>query len=221
MVFKFISSILFCIFFSSVTIANASDNNELIKLLNNINTMRADFEQLTISLSNNQIIQKTTGSMILKRPGKFRWEISYPNKHLTIINGDQLSLYDIDLEQATKRKMDYKNHVNALALLIDSTEKLNQMFTITKLKTKLKDTDEFELKSKNVKNANSYYKLISMHFVSKKLKSICISDDLDQEIKINFLNTEFGLKILENKFVFVPPSNVDVLDEYNVRLIRR
>lgn len=203
--FKFINRILFSIFFCAITItitiANASNNNnnELIQLLNNIHTMQADFSQFTGD-------QKTSGSMALERPGKFRWEVSYPNKQLIIINKNKILLYDIDLEQIIKRKIDYKKPGNPVALLSDSTQTLEQNFTITKLKK----SGEFELKPKK---KNSDYKWIKMYFVSGQLKSMYIFDNLDQKSEIHFSNIVFNSKIPDSKFIFVVPKNVDVLDE--------
>ena len=41
-------------------------------LLSSANTMSADFSQMTLS-SNGANLQEATGSLVLKRPGMFRW----------------------------------------------------------------------------------------------------------------------------------------------------
>src|SRR5208337_1116506 len=80
--------------------------DELAQLLNNIHTMQATFEQSLINQRGARIGTKTTGKMMLERPGKFRWAITEPNNQLIIINNDKMLSYDPDLEQLTKRKVD-------------------------------------------------------------------------------------------------------------------
>ncbi|MEI8055072.1 MAG: outer membrane lipoprotein carrier protein LolA [bacterium] len=201
MSFKFI---IFFIFFCASTVTIASDDeNELVQLLNNIHTMQATFKQLTLRAG-----QETTGYMVLERPGKFRWEVLHPNKQLIIVNGNKFILYDADLEQVTKRKMDYKKPGNPATLLSGSTETLKQMFRVTKLK-KPGNGIWFELKPENKNN----FKWIKMHFIAGQLCTMYVFDNLGQQSEIHFSNIVLNSKIPQSKFVFVVPPKADVLDE--------
>ena len=158
--------------------------------------------------------QKTIGLMMLERPGKFRWEVTQPNKQLIIINADKFLLYDIDLVQVTRRKMDYKNFGNPAMLLSGNTQVLQRMFNIVKLQ-KSGDKIWFELrpKKKNTTDQNSNCQWIKMYFVSGKLSAIYILDGLGQKSEINFSGVGLNSKIRQDKFTFVIPPKVDVLDE--------
>lgn len=208
---KLINSFIFLIaFFVTASFAVQTADDELVQLLNNIHTMQATFKQFMV---NNSSIE-TTGLMALERPGKFRWEVRQPNKQLIIINGKQLLLYDVDLAQVVKRKMDYKNPGNPAMLLSGSTETLKQIFKITKLK-KPGAGIWFELKPKKKSNANQNngYQWIRMCFIAGQLSAMYIFDNLDQQSEILFTNVVLNPKISEDKFIFVVPSKVDVLDE--------
>jgi outer membrane lipoprotein carrier protein len=160
----------------------------------------------------DQAGEATQGSMILERPGKFRWEVVRPNKQLIIINNNRLLLYDIDLSQITKRKMNYKKQGNPAMLLSSSSETLKQMFAIIKLK-KTAGEIWFELKPKKKENGGSDYQWIKIHFDNKKLRAMYIFDNFEQQSEIHFANVVVNSQIPKNKFEFVVPPKVDVLDE--------
>ncbi|CAL7962751.1 Outer-membrane lipoprotein carrier protein [Gammaproteobacteria bacterium] len=210
--------VVFFIFFCTNTISIAASiqtaDDELTQLLNNIHTMQATFKQFIVNDKGARIGQETTGYMALERPGKFRWEVLQPNKQLIIVNGSKFVLYDADLEQVTKRKMNYKKPGNSATLLSGSTETLKQMFKIIKLK-KSGGGIWFELKpeKKNNSGQTSDYQWIKMHFIAGRLSAMHVFDSLGQQSEIHFSNVVLNSKISQNKFVFVAPPKVDVLDE--------
>ncbi|MDQ8039485.1 MAG: outer membrane lipoprotein chaperone LolA, partial [Rickettsiella sp.] len=65
----------------------ASASDELAHLLNRLHGFQANFTQ-TVMDGRGQILQKTSGKMILQRPGHFRWEVMQPNKQLLIADGE-------------------------------------------------------------------------------------------------------------------------------------
>jgi outer membrane lipoprotein carrier protein len=211
--------IVFCFFLCLTAAAIAAPapilaDDELVQLLNNIHTMQATFKQFMVNNAGAPVGQKTSGQMALVRPGKFRWEAIQPSKQLIIVNDNKVMIYDVDLEQIIKRKVDYKKPGNPAMLLSGSTETLKQMFKITKLK-KLGAGIWFELKPKknNQTRQNSDYQWVKMCFISGQLSAMYILDNLGQQSEIHFANVEFNSTIARDKFVFVAPPKVDVLDE--------
>lgn len=204
--------LLICLFGASQVAAAITDADELAQLLNNFQTMRANFEQSLVNNKGTRIGQKTTGLMMLERPGKFRWEIKQPNKMLIILNKNRSILYDADLAQVVKRKMGYQNPGNPAMLLSSSTEALVKSFKIVKLKTPGKGT-WFELTPKTSHNQENGYQWIKINFINKQLNAMSISDNLGQRTVINFSNVVFNLKIQPKMFLFTPPPNVEVFNE--------
>jgi outer membrane lipoprotein carrier protein len=208
--FKFtIFSIFFCISSAAVAAPAPAPADELAQLLNNSHTMQASVKQYMVNEKRMKIGQETIAAMMLERPGKFRWEVTKPSKQLIILNKNKLILYDVDLAQVTKRSVDYKNPGNPAMLLSGNTNTLKQMFKITKLKSVGKGIG-FELQPKG---KNSDYKWLKMFFVSGKLNAMYILDSLGQQNEIYFYNIKLNSKLSENKFDFVVPPKVDVLDE--------
>lgn len=208
---KIISNTIFFISFCLPILSFAQSSGseeELLLMLSNIHTMQATFKQFMTNNSSAITIGRTE----IERPGKFRWEITQPNKQLIIIDGKQLLIYDIDLAQVTKRKVDYKNPTNPAMLLSGNANTLKQVFKITKLKQS-GATIWFELKPKNKSNSNNNYQWIRICFIADKLSAMYIFDNFDQQSEIHFANVVINSKISKDKFVLIIPSKVDVVDE--------
>ena len=71
--------------------------NTLISKLNSIKSLDCHFVQ-TVS-SKNATISKTSGQILLSRPGRFRWETREPSAQLIVADGQNLWIYDKELEQ--------------------------------------------------------------------------------------------------------------------------
>lgn len=201
----------FIFFFSLADISLAAPNtaDELAKLLNNLHTMQAKFEHYSTNKNGVQIGEKITGVMMLERPGKFRWEIKQPNRQLIIVNKNKSLIYDADLEQLVKRKMDYSQPGSPAMLLTSPVEKLKRSFSITKLNVPGPGA-WFELKP-NAKQTG--YRWIKMHFVNGQIKNMQIADNLDQKSTINFNDIIFNSSLSSKVFSFTPPPKTDILEE--------
>lgn len=69
--------------------------NKLEKYINDIKTMKAEF----IQISPNG--EEAAGILYMTRPGKMRWDYTFPNKYQIIINGKNLTYHDAELNQTT------------------------------------------------------------------------------------------------------------------------
>lgn len=190
----------------------ANPNNagaELIQLLGNTTTMQADFVQFLVNRAGAEEGKSTYGKMSLERPGKFRWETRSPGKQLLIANNQTVWVYDADLEQATKRKIDYHQPGNPALLLSGTTDTLQKTFKITKLN--MPGVGEwFELQPKST---NNIYQWIKVHFVDGKIVAMLIADNLGQQSEILFENISLNQPLANALFNFTPPRGTDVVGE--------
>ena len=101
----------------------------LNELLSKARTITADFSQMTLS-ANGANMQDTSGTMVVKRPGMFRWHTNPPLEQELVSNGETIWLYDPDLMQVTVQKMDKRlTHTPAL-LLSGDVSALQENFAI-------------------------------------------------------------------------------------------
>ncbi|MDG2288897.1 MAG: outer-membrane lipoprotein carrier protein LolA, partial [Woeseiaceae bacterium] len=68
--------------------------------VNNIVTLESDFEQSLID-AEGTIVDRTSGTLEIERPTRFRWSYSEPYEQWLIADGLNIWSYDLDLEQAT------------------------------------------------------------------------------------------------------------------------
>ncbi len=181
----------------------ADDANALAKHLMSFQTMTADFTQ-TVYDENHQVIQKNVGTMALSRPGKFRWAVETPNAQLLIADGAYLWIYDVDLSQATRQKLDKNKTTSPASLLSGSIENLEARFKVTQLN----HTDNFKLVPKN---KDDLFQSIVLSFTQNKLTHMQLMDNLGSLSLFEFNHVQIDAKMAPSVFQFTPPKNVDVI----------
>lgn len=68
--------------------------------LNAITTLRADFQQIAPDGSVG------SGELLLKRPGKMRWNYAHPSRIQMVSDGDTLIYYDSDMDEVSYLSLD-------------------------------------------------------------------------------------------------------------------
>jgi outer membrane lipoprotein carrier protein len=199
----------FLLFTVKNALAVSVTSDEIVKLLDNIHTMQANFSQYHIDSNGKMIGTKTCGKMSLLRPGKFRWEIIEPNKQLILIKDNYYSIYDVDLEQLIKHKVNYRNLSNPILLLSSPAKTLKEFFTITKIVI----SDQENWFKLIPKTSDSNYRWVKMHFSGRILDKIQIMDNLGQRSIVDFSELIFNIPLTSNIFTFIPPPNTDILED--------
>ena len=169
---------------SIATQTGFSDNTSerLQTQLNKIHTISANFKQIVSA--NRREISHSSGTMVLSRPGRFRWQTLSPMKQLVLADGKHLWIYDVDLEQVTVKTQSLNGSAALFRSSSDTT--LNQDFKISTYILNRKEY--FELQAKSQKSNFQHMKLI---FLNSKLNGIELFDQLGQRtiIKLNNVNT--------------------------------
>jgi outer membrane lipoprotein carrier protein len=206
--FKKCLSIAILFIFPLITWADSAENM-LNQLLKNVQSMQAHFTQTMMDNKDN-IIQKSQGNMALQRPGQFRWETTSPNAQLVVANGKRLWIYDPDLEQVVVRALSKQAGETPALLLSDSNPTLETDFKVSKENKSNSSLTWFLLKPKDT---SSLFASIRMGFAGNELREMRLQDHLDHNTIIRFQNTILNKTISSSLFHFVPPKNVDVIDE--------
>lgn len=147
--------------------------------------------------------------MALKRPGKFRWEILKPNKQLILADGKNLWIYDADLEQVTKKKIDYAENSSPAMLLSGSREALEEVFLVEKVAVSNSSEAVFKL---TPKSPNAMYSAVFLYFNSDKLVRMKILDNLGQTSTLQFKNAAINTVLPSSLFQFKVPRGVDLIE---------
>ena len=196
--------------FASFSLQAATEQvaiERLTTLLNQAQTISGRFSQLTLDGSGTQL-QETSGEMALKRPGQFRWHTDAPMEQLLVSNGEQIWLYDPDLEQVTIQKMDQRlTHTPAL-LLSGDVSQIAESFEIT-----LKEGGsvvDFILKPKA---ADSLFESLRLSFRNGVINDMQLIDNVGQRTNILFLGVKMNPPIPASQFTFEVPEGADVIQD--------
>ena len=82
--------------------AHAASIDQLRSFLTKTTSARGEFVQRVVR---DAATQQSSGRFVFQRPGKFRWIYEKPYEHLIIADGQRLTMFDKDLNQATIRKL--------------------------------------------------------------------------------------------------------------------
>ena len=186
--------------------ALASEGAErLADILEPLETYVADFEQQILDGS-GQRLQEARGRMWLSRPGKFRWEVDAPYEQLVVSAGEEVTLYDPDLEQATVQALDQRvTHTPAL-LLSGSADELTGSYDVTRRQQGSSET--FTLVPKD---PDTLFEELQMTFRGEALDLLQMTDSTGQRTAIEFDNVRMNESLDDSRFTFEIPEGTDVI----------
>ncbi|MDP2227587.1 MAG: outer membrane lipoprotein chaperone LolA [Moraxellaceae bacterium] len=177
-------------------------------VLTGLASMQADFSQTTRD-SRGQLLQGQGGRMSVKRPGLFRWEVATPSVQVVTTNGSVLWIYDPDLKQVTKQKLDSQVGNTPALLLSGDPRKLADAFDITEEKAG-RNEQVFLLRPR----ANdALFDHLRVRFAKGQLQQMQLADSLGQNTDIRFSKIKVNPALASSLFDFTPPKGVDVIDE--------
>lgn len=208
--------------FSSVVISQSESGSEQLRqFVRNSKTAEGDFvqQQLRAPKANEpqdkglKVVRQTQGHFVFQRPGRFVWDTQKPYEQKLIANGNQLILWDKDLNQATFRPAGQALASTPAAILFGESS-LDQHFD-------LKDGEErlgmkwvalVPKKDPNSKSSNDLpYTKISIGMVNGLPKALELMDGLGSVVLVTLDKIQLNVNLPANRFNFTPPAGAEVL----------
>ncbi len=205
----YIYSLLSCIgiFLAHAALANESNPSEhLYELLNRADALSSTFEQ-RIYDGRGEVMQTSTGEMMILRPDKFRWEVKAPDEQLLISNGEKLWIYDIDLEQVIIEDAQQTLGETPATLLSGQTNTIADHFTVSCI-TGRNGEEWFRL----VPLEEGMFQWIEIGFREEHLHRMRMLDSLGQRSEFYFTGVIVNPRLNTDVFEFTPPEGVDVIE---------
>ena len=191
--------------------AHAGAVDKLRHFLDTTKTLRAGFTQIVVA-KNGKKPQQSLGSVMLSRPGKFRWQVEQPYEQLLVGDGEKVWIYDPDLRQVTVKKVDAALGSTPAALLVgDSSGKntLDKNFSLREAG----EREGFEWVEAIPKSQDSGFEKLQLGFEGNNLKAMELSDNFGQTTSLVFKRLETNPALASSLFRFTPPTGVDVIGE--------
>lgn len=179
---------------------------DFLQRVKSLQSMDAEFDQATRDNS-GKVLQAMSGSLLVAKPGKMRWQTAAPYEQLVVANGKLVWTYDMDLEQVTIRDMDQRIQETPALLLTGSAEDVEKSFVVAEEKT---TSDRvFQLVPKD---PSQLFESLEFHYQGEKLARMMIFDAAGQVTEISFRNVQLNQPMDKHAFVFDVPEGVDVID---------
>ncbi|ERJ18905.1 Outer-membrane lipoprotein carrier protein [Salinisphaera shabanensis E1L3A] len=197
--------VAFVLLCAAVT-AQADGVGDLEAFYNNVDSLSAQFEQEQKDDS-GQTLQQASGTFLLSRPDRFRWEYTAPYQQVIVSDGETFRFYDVDLAQVTIRSIDATLQATP-ALLLTGGAALEDAFNIVsagrrdgmswvRLTPRADDTDFQEVRLGLKDQVPSVMEL---------------DDNLGQTTHIRFSDIELNPTLDESRFTLDIPDDVEVVD---------
>ncbi|HJP97718.1 MAG TPA: outer membrane lipoprotein chaperone LolA, partial [Rhodanobacteraceae bacterium] len=165
-----------------------------------LHSLRGDFQQ-TVFDGHGNITGTSHGTLALKAPRLFRWQVTGPYQQLIVADGKKVWVYEPDLEQATVRNQGAEEAHSPLTVLTDLSQ-LDTEFTATDAGTH--DGLEWLRLVSSAKEPQFEYAEIG--FDATGPRRMIFKDTVGNRTEIAFSNWQRNADLPSNTFTFVPPK---------------
>lgn len=193
---------------TAATAAPAAAATALDRYLDGLATLRAKFSQVVVDAAGKQL-EKGQGSLLVRRPGRFRWEYTPDDAgaQLLVADGANLWFYDRELQQATVKPAAAALTATPVMLLSGSAGELRTAFTVVAAG----ERDGLEWVKVTPRSAAAEFASAELAFRGGQLMRLVIHDRLNQTDTLEFTDSARGARISDAELRFTPPAGVDVI----------
>ena len=175
--------------------------------LNEIQSIQASFKQ-TIFSSENDVIDYSEGSFLLKKPGKIIWNFTAPNIKKIVVRNQKITTYDANLNQVLIVPFSDR-YQSSLANILLKNDSLMSYYQISS-ETTNENVYSVVLVQKGSNDLFSRMKITVVEMLLTKIKLWGISG---QSIDIRFDNIILNASLSDASFKFSIPKGADVFDQ--------
>ena len=182
--------------------------------LSGVRTLRAEFSQ-QVTDGRGAEVQRASGSLVIQRPGKFRWELSPVSSagikqtpQLMIADGKNLWFYDRDLDQVSVKPA-ATSLTATPASLLSGDGNLAEFFDVRA------DGEREGLSWVRVvpRRSDADFREVRIGFKGKgkELSRMVLKDKLGQTVNLVFNVSARNVPVNEAEMKFTPPAGADVI----------
>ncbi len=204
----------------------------LANLLAGSQYFQASFSQ-QVRDANGELVDESTGSMLLSRPGKLRWNIDSPIEQTIIVKGSEYLQYDRDIDQLIIQPLADQLSAMPQLLLSGDQSAIERQFAVTELRAlaassasesairvfTLKPIGHSQLVSQSTNESqtpssaqnDNLFAMLTLEFTGEQLQAIAILDDLEQVSRFEFSDIDIRTPLAASVFDIDPPAGTDII----------
>ncbi|QCP51820.1 outer membrane lipoprotein chaperone LolA [Trinickia violacea] len=198
--------------------AFASGTEQLKAFVSQVKSARGDFVQKQVKAPSKaqgassdmampNITSTSSGTFLFARPGKFIWSYEKPYEQVLQADGDNLYVYDKDLNQVTVRKLGGALGASPAAILFGSND-LDKNFTLKDAGVK----DGIDWLELTPKSKDTQFQRVGIGFRDGNLEAMELHDVFGNVTLLTFSNIQKNPPLKADTFKFVVPKGADVLN---------
>lgn len=181
----------------------AADREALARRLQETAVYSASFTQSVFGVR-GEVLEQSEGYVRLQRP-QFKWVVDDPYPQVLVTEGDQLKLYDPDLEQLTIRPLEEALKDTPVSLLTRDAVAIGDSFNVMQINDA--DGESFVIEPTA---EDTLYREILLHFDGRGLIGLDILDHLGQRTEIRF-DPDGAPAAGAGEFTLTVPPDTDVI----------
>ncbi len=167
---------------------------------------RAEFTQ-TVTSPDGKKKKSSSGSFEFSRPNRFRFAYLKPFEQTIVADGEQVWIYDADLNQVSKRRFSQALGSTPAALLAGGS--LEQDFDLSGLPVR----DGLEWAEARPKAKDGAFQSVRVGFKGKDLAALEIIDSFGQKSMLRFDRFAANAPVAAEAFKFTVPPGADVIEQ--------
>ncbi|OON63538.1 outer membrane lipoprotein carrier protein LolA [Massilia sp. KIM] len=170
---------------------------------------RGEFTQQQVGKTKNgKAAPVSSGTFVFARPGKFIWTYQKPYEQLLQADGEQLYIYDKDLNQVTVRKLGNALGSSPAAILFGSNN-LEQNFTLSEAG----ERDGLEWLNAVPKAKDTSFEQIGIGLKGGVPVAMELKDNFGQTSVLRFTSFQRNPQLAAQQFKFETPKGADVVNQ--------
>ena len=174
--------------------------DRLHAFLEKVQSLRAEFQQSVFDEDARQL-DDASGMVYIARPGRFRWDYTRPYLQEIVGDGEQVWIYDSDLEQVTVRPLG-----DALGdtpvMLLSSDQPVEQSFDVRAID----GPDGYAWAGLTPLGEAASFTEIRLGFDGDTLRVMELTDAFGQLTRLRFAEVERNPELAPELFEFTPPA---------------
>ncbi|MRX08846.1 outer membrane lipoprotein chaperone LolA [Pseudoduganella sp. FT25W] len=190
--------------------AQASALEQFKSFVSSTKAAKGEFTQHQVKGTNGdtpKAANNSSGTFVFARPGKFIWTYTKPYEQVLQADGDQLFIFDKDLNQVTTKKLGDALGSSPAAILFGSND-LEKNFTLSEGGTR----DGLEWLKAVPKAKDTSFEQIAIGLKDGLPAAMELKDSFGQTSVLKFSKIEKNPALSATSFKFVVPKGADVFN---------
>jgi outer membrane lipoprotein carrier protein len=186
-------------------VAHAAALDQFKAFVASTKAAKGEFTQKVVAQGSKDKL--SSGNFVFARPGKFIWSYTKPYDQVLQADGEQLFIYDKDLNQVTTRKLGDALGSSPAAILFGSND-LEKNFALSEAGTR----DGLEWLKATPKAKDSSFEQILIGLKNGTPEAMELKDNFGQTSILAFKKFEKNPALNATSFKFVMPKGADVIN---------